>query len=263
MPLEGLDRRLEGVKVVHLSDLHFSRFMRTKHLEAFVHAVNALSPDFVVMTGDFVTNASRKYVRQITPVLSKLKPRIASLGCMGNHDYNVWHPKGKRGDVKLAMDVATALRQADVLPLINDSVTFNVNGAKLNFVGLDDHWAKRADTSKAFKYIAPGQSTIGLLHNPQMARKMVNAGADFVLSGHTHGRGIEKNKFHQWLHPGEYCEYIQGQYSMGKGKYLYVNRGVGHSYRIFGENHTEITLFTLSSISDKIRRRKQESGVVR
>ena len=50
----GLPASFDGYRIVHLSDLHCSTAARRSRFESIVAKVNALKPDLVAITGDFV-----------------------------------------------------------------------------------------------------------------------------------------------------------------------------------------------------------------
>ena len=51
MVVEGLDPKLEGLKLVQLSDLHYSPVVWARYLVQYMRWVNELEPDLVVVTG--------------------------------------------------------------------------------------------------------------------------------------------------------------------------------------------------------------------
>ena len=54
MPLAGLDPSLSGLKMVQISDLHYSPVVWERYLLQFIRWVNDLKPDVVVVTGDLI-----------------------------------------------------------------------------------------------------------------------------------------------------------------------------------------------------------------
>ena len=58
MPYAGLDPGLEGLRIVQLSDLHYSPLVWQRYLIQFIRWVNELEPDLVVITGDIITGGS-------------------------------------------------------------------------------------------------------------------------------------------------------------------------------------------------------------
>src|SRR5882724_7143917 len=72
MSLHGLDPAFEGMKIVQISDLHYSPVVWQRYLVQYLHWVNDLKPDLVVVTGDLITGGYR-FAHRIATVLSHLK----------------------------------------------------------------------------------------------------------------------------------------------------------------------------------------------
>jgi len=45
-----------GMKIVQISDIHFQEYTEAAFLDAIVRKANAMAPDLVVLTGDFVSS---------------------------------------------------------------------------------------------------------------------------------------------------------------------------------------------------------------
>jgi len=244
MTLPGLGQDLSGVRLVHISDLHSSPLVRERYLRGCVEEINALQPDFVAITGDFITGP-KGYARRVARVLSHLRPRVASLACLGNHDYGLFHPT-LLGDVRGMADyVADQLAYADVFVMRNESRTFSVGGSAIQFVGVEDYWSRYYNPYRAFEMANPRAPTVALCHNPDASRQLARCGAGWVLSGHTHGSGTPDTRFHDLVLPTGCKGFAAGQYDLGDGKHLYVNRGLGYARRMNLNGRPEITLFTL------------------
>src|SRR6266568_5628231 len=57
VPLAHLPPSLDGLRIVHLSDLHIGDFMPRAALRRAVDLINAVQPDLAVLTGDLITSA--------------------------------------------------------------------------------------------------------------------------------------------------------------------------------------------------------------
>jgi len=244
MVLSGLGEGLSGSTLVHISDLHCSPIVLERYLNHCVEAVNALEPDFVAITGDMITGP-KLYARRVARVLRRLDPRIATVACLGNHDYGIFHPAGLGGNRGLSQYVAHELACADVFVMMNESRVFHRDGAPIQFVGVEDFWSDRYDPCQAFEMAGDGMPTIALCHNPDAAWHVAYWGADWVLSGHTHGSGKTHTRVRDLVFPAAHKDFLAGEYSLGGGKYLYVNRGLGYARRMNLNARPEITLFTL------------------
>jgi predicted MPP superfamily phosphohydrolase len=245
MPLRGLDQGLVGATIAHISDLHCSPLVLERYLRACVHEINSLGVDFVAITGDFITGP-KHYARRVANVLKGLSPRIATVACLGNHDYGIFHPKGLGNARGLSDYVAEQLARADIFVMMNEPRVFQRDGAAIQFVGLEDYWSQRYNPHLAFQSAQPHVPTIGLCHNPDAAGQVADFGAQWVLAGHTHGTSNKETRLHEIVMPITQRHFHAGQYRLGEGRYLYVNRGLGYARRWNLNSRPEITLFTLA-----------------
>ncbi|HCA60085.1 MAG TPA: hypothetical protein DEP46_19140, partial [Blastocatellia bacterium] len=53
--LPRLPKKLDGFRVIHLSDIHHSPFTSLDHIRRAVKVANRLKPDMFVLTGDYVS----------------------------------------------------------------------------------------------------------------------------------------------------------------------------------------------------------------
>ena len=82
--LKRLPKKLEGFRLVHLSDIHHSPFTSLEHISRAVKVANRLKPDMFVLTGDYVSHES-EYIEPVAEVLGKFARRPA-LGCPPAHE---------------------------------------------------------------------------------------------------------------------------------------------------------------------------------
>ena len=246
MPLRNLPEEFEGAKLVQISDLHCGPLVSQRQLHALVKAVNQLAPDFIVITGDFVTFPSRRDTRLAATICGQLKARTAVLACLGNHDYGVWHPNGLGGNRKCADALADQLSQRGVIPLRNACRVIFRGEAVLQFVGVDDYWTRHYDAQEAFDLAAPETPTIALAHNPDAAVELAAWKPDWVLAGHTHGQATPDTRFWNMAYPTRHKRFVAGGYRVGPRTRLYVSRGIGGSFFRPARQCPEIAFFTMS-----------------
>jgi hypothetical protein len=245
MVLSNLDPAMEGWKVVQISDLHYSPVVWRKYLIQFMHWVNDLEPQVVVVTGDLITGGYR-YADRIATLLSHVKAPHGVICTFGNHDYSIY---GKRvnGEGRRRADfLESALRKRGLIVLRNESLRLNAPGAKkpLVIVGLDDEWSGNIDPHRAFGEVDSSLPIICLNHNPVNVRELLEYPWQWMLSGHTHGRQVATSKVGRALYPHRYRHYTHGYYSVG-GRHLYVNRGLSYGQRVQDWCKPEISVFTL------------------
>jgi predicted MPP superfamily phosphohydrolase len=242
MPIPNLGREFRGARIAHISDLHSSPVVLESYLRKCVRIINGLNVDFVVVTGDLVTGP-KYYARGAAAALKELAPRVATLAVLGNHDYGLFHPTNSvtRG---LADYIQEQLSWAGVFVLRNELKTFRIGTSTLQFVGLDDYWTQ-FNPQQAFEMFDPRQPAITLCHNPDAAPALLKYGASWMLAGHTHGKVTPPYPILGRLMPMEQRHLVAGHYRLGTQQHLYINRGLGHSWRVRASDRPEITLLTL------------------
>lgn len=85
-PIVGLPRSLDGYRIVHLTDLHHNVVTRRRFLSQVIETANALQPDLVVLTGDYITHNPDR-MRSVARCLGTLRAPDGIVATLGNHDY--------------------------------------------------------------------------------------------------------------------------------------------------------------------------------
>ena len=225
--LPGLHAAFDGMRVVQLSDIHLDEFTEPMFLREAIRQVNAMNPDAVFITGDFVTYGaiSRKFAKraawQCAAILRELKCR-AIYAVLGNHDMMV-NP----------VEVTRALTENGITMLNNAHVPLERGGARLWLAGVEDPLEGRPDPETAIpKSIrnVTGEPVILLCHGPDYADELLGLPAGqavaLMLSGHTHGGQVRLPFLGAFRLPPMGKKYVEGWFHLG-GMQLYVNRGLG------------------------------------
>jgi len=85
VPIEGLPKALDGLKIAQLSDIHIGDFMPREEVRRAVSIANDLSPDLAVVTGDFISSEYDP-LGDCVAELSRLRAPLGTWGCNGNHE---------------------------------------------------------------------------------------------------------------------------------------------------------------------------------
>src|SRR5215203_542025 len=125
--LPRLPKKLDGFKIIHLSDIHHSPFTGLEHIERTVKIANRLKPDMFVLTGDYVSH-EKSYVAPVAEVLGRLEAEFGTHACLGNHDH--WTAPEL---------IVRRFREAGINMLINEGSRFEARGASFWLAGVDDH----------------------------------------------------------------------------------------------------------------------------
>src|SRR5271170_8121584 len=87
----NLPPSFHGYRIVQLSDIHLDEYTEPFFLEHIVNRVNAIAPDLVLLTGDFITHgaltfvAGRHALHRCAEILTTLTAPLR-YGILGNHD---------------------------------------------------------------------------------------------------------------------------------------------------------------------------------
>lgn len=239
VPLPGLPAELDGLTIVHISDLHYGygRFCRKESVTQITRLISSLDPDLIVFTGDLLDRSADPAITDTLP-LQGLKAPLGVYAVMGNHDHHFGKEK-----------IACSLADSGVEVLVNGSVRVEKGGRHFWLIGLDDPLTGDPDLAKAIAPIPLGDFKILLVHTPDFAPRAALAGIQLQLSGHSHGGQIRL--------PGVgavYCPPLGREYPLGlrevpgSSTRVYTNRGLGTTVlplRLFCT--PEVTLLTLHS----------------
>jgi hypothetical protein len=179
--LPALPAAFEGYRIVQITDLHIGPTLGGPWLAEVVRRVNALSPDLVAITGDLADGQ----VATLVPAVSALGDLHAPDGVVfvtGNHEY--FHD---------AEGWIAFLRSQGIDVLLNEHRVVERGAERLVLAGVTDIASGRmapghtSDPSKALAAAPSGVVRVLLAHQPASFPAAAAAGADLVLSGHTHG----------------------------------------------------------------------------
>jgi uncharacterized protein len=246
MPLAGLDPSLAGLRLVQISDLHYSPVVWERYLLQFIGFINDLKPDVVVVTGDLITGGYR-YAHRISTILSHVHAKYPVICTLGNHDYSIYGRSARGEGERRADYLAECLTNRGMICLRNEVWQLDGTsgaGKPLMIVGLDDEWSGHIDPDRAWRSVDPELPIVCLNHNPVNAVQLMKYPWQWMLSGHTHGRQVATSRIGRALYPHRYRHFTHGYYSVN-GRHLYVNRGMSYGQRVLDWCRPEITVFKL------------------
>jgi len=253
--IDGLDKDLDGLRIVQISDLHLSGFLHhIKRLQYVIEEINSLKPDILVNTGDFITYGWREFGRNDT-ILSKSKAKYGSFAIRGNHDSGGYNPDFTIADKDNNVLIINNMIRASGYTLLNDEFKkVRIGSSVIAIIGITTSGRHpniiHGNISEAMMGLDSVDLKILLSHDPNYWDESVKnkTDIDLTLSGHTHGMqmGIMTKKF-RWSPSKYFYPHWSGLYS-DKEQLHYVNRGLGVlavPFRIWMP--PEITLITLKA----------------
>ena len=231
---ENLPAAFEGLRVVHISDLHLGSLnYRYTVLDRAIRIINNLKPDVVCFTGDLVNNYAWE-LKGWEDCFLKLSPEIKKYAVLGNHDYGDYSQWNS--DTEKQANFEELKHFYDKIHfklLLNEWDVISKHNENLYIVGVEN-WGippfkQYGDLDKSMTDLKETDFKLLLSHDPTHWSEEVVAHTNIALTlaGHTHGMqaGLRirnktwspiKYKYKHWA--GLYKETDQ---------YLYVNRGLG------------------------------------
>lgn len=210
--IKRLPKKLDGFRLIHLSDIHHSPFTNLEHIIRAVKVSNRLKPDMFVLTGDYVSHET-SYITPVAKVLGELKSEFGTFACLGNHDH--WT------DPEM---ITASFRANGMTVLINEGLRFEARGASFWLAGVDDHLVGKTDLPSAVRGSYADEMKLLLAHNPIIFRQAVKEKIDLVLSGHTHGGQVKfRDQVKRILPRRKLTNGLHGR----KDTQIYITRGIG------------------------------------
>lgn len=235
------------LRVAVVSDLHACEpWMPVARIRQIVARTNALSPDVVLLLGDFT--AGPRLLRRELPsaewaaALAALRAPHGVHAILGNHDWwEEWEVQRRR---KGPTKVRLALEAAGIPVYENDVIRLEKAGHPFWIAGLGDQWAFyldrwRAGTRGRFGYqgvddlagtlqkIRDDAPVLMMIHEPDAFAEMPSRVA-VTFAGHTHGGQVTFAGYAPIV-PSRYGNrYAYGHVIEG-GRHLIVSGGLGCS----------------------------------
>jgi uncharacterized protein len=170
-----LPKAFEGLRVLHLSDLHTDLDWRIT--AAIAERVREVDYDLCVLTGDY---RARTY-GPFDPCLEGLRSIRAHLrgplyAILGNHD---------------TIRLVPGIEAMGIRVLLNESAVIERDGASLYLAGIDAaHYYQVHNIPHSAAGIPAAAGCLLLSHTPEVYRHAAHAGFGAMLCGHTHGGQI-------------------------------------------------------------------------
>jgi predicted MPP superfamily phosphohydrolase len=235
LPIPDLPAEWEGARVIQLTDLHYGDPWTDRLFRQMVRDVNALHPDLILITGDFIQRRRRE-VGPCAEHLRGLKARYGVLGVLGDHDCNYYTQAPQHGIVEALTDAGIRLLRNEQLEL--------PGGLRIAGTEPTTHKIFRADLRRTLN--GSGPPHLLMSHSPDMIVEAAEAGVSILLSGHTHGGQVVVPFFGPPVTHTHVGRPHASGWSQRKGTRLYTCRGLASHASLRFLCRPEIALFTLS-----------------
>lgn len=231
------------LRIVYLSDIHRGPFFSEKRLRNLVTRVNSLSPDLILLGGDYADTSEE------TLAFFRSAPdfhaRYLTAGVLGNHDRT--QPESNLERIQRAM------YDAGIVPLVNGVARVKIGTEYIYLAGIDDVDNGWPDLESVAAQTDRGDFVIFLSHSPAVLSKAMECKDrdgdrgwfDLALCGHTHGGQVTLLGQPVMKIAPMRTRYWRGWYEANRARIL-VSNGVGMSIapiRLFAK--PQIHLITL------------------
>ena len=202
----------ENTRVVQISDIHFSRVTDERFAERIVPMINALRPDLVLFTGDYMDKGIANPLK-IAEVMNRIEAPMGKFAISGNHEFIT----GYFDCIDFIERNGFEFMDGRVVEAGRNIVIGGVMDRSAEKAGVYYH-----EDSKVLNQFKNENFNIYMKHRPELEEGDASH-FDLMLSGHTHGGQI----FPFTVLVKIVNRYLAGLYELDGGAMLYVSRGTG------------------------------------
>lgn len=233
--------RSKGYKLVLLSDLHYGVSMDDTGLKKVVDRINSENADIVVLDGDIVDeNTTSKQMRSAFRILGQVKSTDGIYYIYGNHDKNDYAATPNY----TVETLSDTIKKSGIQILEDDTTVINQEIALIGRADRSDTDGNRKNISSLVENLDQKQEWIVLDHQPSEYEKVEKAGADLILSGHTHAGQIWPAGLFASLFHFDALNY--GELKQGNLNAIVTSGIAGWGYPIRTEKHSEYVVLNIT-----------------
>ena len=232
--------REDGYRLVLLSDLHYGVSMNDEQLQKVVDRINDEHADIIVLDGDIVDESTtEKQMQSAFRILGQADSTYGIYYVYGNHDKNDYSSTPNYTVEQLA----DTIRQSGIHILEDETSIINDEIALIGRADRGDGNADRKDVLDLIDGLDTNMEWIVLDHQPSEYDNVENAGADLILSGHTHAGQIWPAGVFATLFHFDELNYGEKQQ---ENLHAIVTSGIaGWGYPIRTEKHSEYVVINI------------------
>ncbi len=233
--LRGLPRESNELRIVQLSDLHFTGKVGIEYFKRIVALCNEANPDLVLLTGDVVDKAH--CLDWLEKTLGQVHAKLGRYYVLGNHDRRVKETGGLR----------RAIEATGFEPLNGRWHKLAIPGGCLWLCGNELPWFRGAESLPVDPPSDLDASRILVAHTPDQFRWAQARNIDLMLAGHCHGGQIRLPLIGPIVTPSRHgVRFSSGVFEIGQLTML-VSRGISADDPIRLNCPPELTVIELRS----------------
>jgi predicted MPP superfamily phosphohydrolase len=223
------------VRLLHISDLHVERLGLRE--EKLLHVVRSVSPDLILLTGDYVNLSyvddpiAHTDARRFLAALSS----IGGNSALGGVYAVLGSPPVDRNSISLFDGLPIRLLRNETVTIelpasTNLSSVAGEPGPQLVLVGLDCSHDPASDAERLAAVVAqapPDACRVLLYHSPELMPVAPEFGINLYLCGHTHGGQVRLPFYGALVTASTLGKRFEMGYYRLDNTHLYVSRGFG------------------------------------
>ncbi len=248
--LGSLPKKLDGLTITHLSDLHFSGRLERSYFEEIILHTNALQSDLIAVTGDLVDKAH--CIEWLPYTLGQLRAPLGVYFILGNHDLRVD-----------ATAVRKTLTEAGLIDMGGRWTVIDVREEQLLLAGNELPWISPAANLQDAPAPAVEGGPIRLLlaHTPDQFNWAREHAFDLMLAGHNHGGQFQFPPIGPFVAPSRFgVKYASGTFYQ-QPTVMHVSRGISALVPVRFNCRPEVTAIELHALANP-KRPKRSSPLV-
>lgn len=230
----------DGLKIVHLTDIHYNRTFKEKELKKLVKKINLINPDIIVLTGDLLDREIFEDDSKdiLTKYLKQMNAKLGKYAISGNHDliHNEFYDIiNNSGFINLDNNY-DLIYYNDYDPIIITGLSTASDNIDINDKLKNYHeWINENDVM--YKIL--------LLHEPDTIEK-IDDEFNLVLAGHSHNGQVRLPLFGAIVLPNGSKRYYKEHYTINNTE-LFISSGLGTSgLPIRFLNHPSINFYRIN-----------------
>ena len=242
----SLADNFHGFKIVHISDIHYGRTVKSKELENLVNEINLLKPDIVILSGDLIdkdTILTNETINEIQNTLNNIKVTVGKYAISGEDDlsFNEWENIIENSGFINIDDKYQLIFNEGYTPILIAGIKSNSPNPETlteRYQNIEEYLNSDDYLNNIYKIL--------VMHEPDFIDKINYSYFNLILAGHSHNGQINIPLFGAVTTPQYSKKYYDNYYKLNNSDF-YISSGVGTSdYNFRFANKPSINFYRIN-----------------